>query len=261
MTSYLPQIHTNPFLGPVNNYSSTHPDACPAMHHSHHRPLNVAYATSMRNHPFGTALYTPLARREFHPGSCGYFDAAGSWNPITDVSDGPRLAAQGYASVEEELEKAPAETGIQWGPLASENVVGRSVDFSGGLSSELAAALPANFSAEFAFSNTSSGGALLVTSPPIVHERFYHESMFKQWVIRNADRLVRQRSEIFQYGLCVVTKTWSTQDCAIHMWDEVGRKSRLGLMLALRRLGNWGRGWAGRSIRKTEDGCAIERVR
>lgn len=49
--------------------------------------MNVAYATYMRNHPFGTALYTPLPLREFHLGTCGYFDATGSWNLITDLGD------------------------------------------------------------------------------------------------------------------------------------------------------------------------------
>lgn len=225
------------------------------MHHRGHghRPLNVAYATHMMNHPFGTALYTPLAARDFHPGSCGYFDAAGSWNPVTDLSDGPRLSAQGYASVGEKLEKAPAETDIQWGPLTSENVVARNVDLSGGLSSELAAALPVELSAELAFSNKSSGGALLVTAPPIVHERFYHESVFKQWVVRNAERLVRQRSEIFEYGLCVVTKTWATEDCAIHVWDDAAKEVKVGFDVGVDAIGKLGPG-VGWSVNKKDGG-------
>lgn len=217
------------------------------------RPLNVAYAAYMRNHPFGTALYTPLPLREFHPGSCGYFDATGSWNPITDLSDSHRLTVQGYSPVPEKIQRAPAETNIQWGPLASENVVSHSVDLSGGLSSELAAALPANLSAELAFSNSTSGGALLITAPPIVHEQLYHESMFKNWVIQNAERLVQHRSEIFEYGLCMVTKTWATEDCAIHLWDETGKEVRVGFDVGVDAIGELGPG-VGWSVNRKDGG-------
>lgn len=149
--------------------------------------------------------------------------------------------------------KAPAETNIQWGPLASENIVGRSVDFSAGLSAELAALLPANVSAEMAFSNSSSGGALLVTAPPVAHERFYHESLFKKWVVQNAERLVRQRSEIFEYGLCVVTKTWATEDCAIHLWDEKAKEVKVGFDVGVDAIGQLGPG-VGWSVDKKDGG-------
>lgn len=218
-----------------------------------HRPLDVAYAAYMRNHPFGTALYTPLPAREFHPGSCGYFDATGSWNPVTDLSDAGRLAVQGYSPAQEELQPAPAETDIQWGPLVSENVVSHSVDLSGGISSGLATAIPANLSVQLSFANSTSGGALLITAPPIVHERFYHESMFKNWVIQNAERLVKHRREIFEYGLCVVTKTWATEDCAIHVWDEAGKEVKVGFDVGVDAIGQLGPG-VGWSVNQKDGG-------
>lgn len=117
---------------------------------------------------------------------------------------------------------------------------------SGGISAGLAAAIPANLSTELVFSNSKSGGALLITAPPIVHERLYHESMFKDWVMQNADRLVKDRSEIFEHGLCVVTKTWATEDCAIHLWDEAGKEVKVGFHVGVDAIGQLGPGvgWA-----------------
>lgn len=218
-----------------------------------HRPLNVAYAAYMGNHPFGTALYTPLPLRDFHPGSCGYFDATGSWNPITDLSDSHRLTVQGYAPVQEQIQRAPTETNIQWGPLTSENVKSRSVDMSGGISPALATALPVNLSAELVFSNSKSGGALLITAAPIVHERLYHESLFKNWVTQNSERLVNDRSEIFEYGLCVVTKTWATEECAIHIWNEAGKEVKVGFDAGVDVIGQAGPG-VGWSVNNRDGG-------
>lgn len=218
-----------------------------------HKPLNVAYAAYMQNHPFGTALYTPQPVQEFHPGSCGYFDTTGSWNPITDLSDPTRLASQGFSPVDEELQRAPAETDIQWGPLASENIESNSFNFFGGVSSALAAAIPANLSTEPSFSNSSAGGALLLTAPPVVRERIYHETQFKKRVIANAERLVQRRREIFEYGLCVITSTWATEDCAIHMWDEAGKEIKVGFDVGVDAIGKLGPG-VGWSINRKDSG-------
>ncbi|KAJ5260524.1 hypothetical protein N7478_012129 [Penicillium angulare] len=218
-----------------------------------HQPLNITYASYMRNHPFGTALYTPLSIKEFHPGICGYFDSNGSWNPIADLSDSTKLEKQGYSTVNEELERAPTDTDIQWGPLTSENVVAHNIDFSGGISSGLAAALPVNLSAELSFSNSTSGGALLLTAPPVVHERFYHESMFKNWVIENAAQLVKHRSEILEHGLCVVTNIWATEDCAIHVWDQAGKEIKIGFDVGVDAIGELGPG-VGWSVNRKDGG-------
>ena len=82
----------------------------------------------------------------------------------------------------------------------------------------------------------------MITAPPIAHERFYYESVFKDWVIQNAKRLVEHRSEIFEHGLCVVTKIWATEDCAIHVWDEAGKEIKVGFDVGVDAIGDLGPG-------------------
>lgn len=95
--------------------------------------LDVLYADLMSNHPFGIALYRPQPRSLFNPGSVGYFDKFGAWNPIAHLEDGEALAAKGLSQVKDKLEKAPVDNGIKWGPKTSSGVRERKIEFSGGL--------------------------------------------------------------------------------------------------------------------------------
>lgn len=118
------------------------------------QPLDLTYTRYMKNHPYGTALYTPLPFRIFHPGSCGYFDAHGSWNPIVDLSDPSLLSSHGFSAVPEELHRAPPESVFQWGPKISENTNAQKVSFNAGISAGLAAALPVGIGTWYKFSSS-----------------------------------------------------------------------------------------------------------
>jgi hypothetical protein len=194
----------------------------------------------MRNHPYGTALYTPLPARRFYPGICGYFDANGSWNPVADLSNPVLLASQGYGPAREKLQRAPLETNIEWGPKASENVKARKIELSAGISSTIAAAMPAELAAWYNFSTSMSGGAILLTIPPVTHERFYYESPFKAWIRENAEALIKRRNEILEFGLWIVTSTWSTSECAINVWDESRKGVNVGFNTSVVAVGELG---------------------
>jgi len=100
--------------------------------------LDQQYATIMQNHPFGIALYQPLRNSTFKPGAVGYFDDFGSWNPICHLEDGEGILDKGLSLIEDELEKAPPDEGIIWGPKMSgdtkatkiEPLAGTYVDFA-----------------------------------------------------------------------------------------------------------------------------------
>jgi len=81
--------------------------------------LDQEYATIMQNHPFGIGLYRPLRNSTFKPGAVGYFDDFGSWNPICHLEDSEGILDKGLSPIEDELEKAPLDEGIIWGPKMS----------------------------------------------------------------------------------------------------------------------------------------------
>lgn len=206
----------------------------------HPHPLNQVYATYMRNHPYGTAVYRPIPFRDFHPGSVGYFDANGEWNIITDLSNATTLQSSNLSPVPEPLQRAPTDSHIEWGPKASRNINSRKAEFSAGVSPALATVLPANASAHLTFYNSTTGGALLLTTPPITHERLYHETPFKRWVHNNAVELVRQREELLEYGLWIVLSTHTTSDCAIHVWDDAQKTVDVGFDVSVDAVGELG---------------------
>jgi hypothetical protein len=184
------------------------------------KALDLAYANFMKNHPFGTALYTPQPYGLFHPGSVGYFDSNGSWNPIVDLSSPEDLAELGYTPVAERLKRAPSEKSIQWGPKISSKTKAQKLGLKAAVSAAVATAIPADIGAWYRFTAQEGGGAVLLTKAPLRHEKYYYESPFKGWLRDNATLLLEKRKEILEYGLWIVTSTWSTEECAINVWSE-----------------------------------------
>jgi hypothetical protein len=89
--------------------------------------LDIQYAETMENHPFGIALYRPPSSSEVKPGIIGYFDEFGSWNTIADLADQDDLL-QKSLSPAEELVKAPTDNEIKWGPKVSSSIRATKVD-------------------------------------------------------------------------------------------------------------------------------------
>lgn len=205
----------------------------------HWKPLHQTYAEYMHNHPYGTAAYRPLPYRDFHPGSVGYFDSNGEWNPITDLS-APSTLTNGHFTPIQGLQRAPSDARIEWGPKASKNIKSHKAAFSAGVSPAIATVLPGNVSAHLTYSNSTAGGALLLTAPPITRERYHHETPFKRWVHDNTVELVRQRSEVLEYGMWIVLSTYATSDCAIHVWDEAGKNIDVGFDVSVDVIGELG---------------------
>lgn len=83
--------------------------------------LQVIYAEAMRHHPFGFALYHPCHKNILKPGSCGYFNDRGEWNPITDLANPSSLNELSFVGVDEDLQKGEPQM-LHWGPKCSKNV-------------------------------------------------------------------------------------------------------------------------------------------
>ena len=97
-----------------------------------HGKLDIQYAETMQDHPFGIALYYPPPSTVLKPGAVGYFDAYGSWNIIADLEDATELARNGF-SAPANLVKAPIDNGIRWGPKTSSNTKATKIDLSAGM--------------------------------------------------------------------------------------------------------------------------------
>jgi hypothetical protein len=84
--------------------------------------------------------------------------------------------------------------------------------------------IPVTVSAAYSYSTDSALGAILLTSPPITHERYYHGMPFKNWVKKNAATIFQHWPEVKKHGLWIVTSTYATKKCAINMCSD-GRRS------------------------------------
>ncbi|KJA17345.1 hypothetical protein HYPSUDRAFT_46553 [Hypholoma sublateritium FD-334 SS-4] len=205
-----------------------------------HGKLDIQYAETMQNHPFGIALYYPPPTTVLKPGAVGYFDAYGSWNVIADLEDATELARNGF-SLSAGLTKAPADNGIKWGPKTSSSTKATKIDLSAGI--DPAPGIPVTASAVYSYHIDSDIGAILLTSAPVTHERYYHSTPFKNWMKDNAHIILdRWRYEAKEFGMWIVTSTFSTRKCAINMWTTRKRGIKVGFSADVAGVGQIGPG-------------------
>ncbi|KAJ3504050.1 hypothetical protein NLJ89_g8143 [Agrocybe chaxingu] len=188
--------------------------------------LDQQYADIMQHHPFGIALYRPLPLSTFNIGSCGYFDEFGSWNPIAHLKNIDSLQEKGLAIPDDELERAPIEDGIEWGPKTSKRTKEMKVELSGGV--DPATGIPLTVSSIYSYSTDTDVGAVLLASNPVTHERFYHKSPFKNWVKKNALTILQRWPEVKEHGVWIVASTFAAAQCEVNMWHEKGKSFQVG---------------------------------
>lgn len=202
---------------------------------SEKKPLDIEYANQMRSHPYGTALYKPQPHSIFHPGMVGYFNVNGDWNPIIDLSKPPQTPSEPTTipTSQSTLPLLPSLPALAppdhqaWGPKLGTCTRGRKISLSAGVSQAVllsTTGVPLSLGACYRFESESSTGAVLITSAPVVHERFYHEMPFKRWVVDNARLLLRERAELKKCDLWVVTSIWSAEEVAVSCWRD-GKKT------------------------------------
>lgn len=78
-------------------------------------------------------MYRPLSRSLFKIGTCGYFDDFGSWHLIVDLERPDQLLRKNLSLVDDELEQAPLDEGIKWGPKISSKTKAKKIEISGGM--------------------------------------------------------------------------------------------------------------------------------
>ena len=83
--------------------------------------LHEMYAESLRHHSFGYALYHPCPSTVLTPGSIGYFDNVGEWNPMEFDSFKALVAGMKMGEIEH----------ATWGPITPKEVT--QIDLSGSI--------------------------------------------------------------------------------------------------------------------------------
>jgi hypothetical protein len=84
--------------------------------------LDQIYSEQLDSHPEGHALYKKLSTLEIKPGSCGFFDHDGDWNPILQLSDENELKAGGWTLLNGV--RIIQDAGIRWRAKTSKGTTG-----------------------------------------------------------------------------------------------------------------------------------------
>ena len=164
---------------------------------AHSGDLQLNYAKAMRNHPFGFALYHPCNKALLKPGSCGYFNHLGDWNPISDVlsSNG------GFVGLDEDLQAAEPQK-LSWGPKCSEHVTERRLKTKMfcsrqvGTDNSTIPGIPADVNVFCKYTSSSNYGAVLLNTPPVTKEFYYHDMPFVRWLENNSRAIIRNYPEV-----------------------------------------------------------------
>lgn len=189
------------------------------------------YAELMKHNNGGHFLYSPQRFSKLHPGAVGFFDQDGAWNLITDLSIPGRPEEDGFtAPMKVVTYEVPAEN--IWKTTSSSKEAEASFGLTGGLSGALSSA-PIDVSAEAKNKWGQTGKAALITDDSVVVNEWLKSpcrNIITDWVEKNAKKLVKGEwgSEIKDFGLWAIKKTWSTQECAIKMTSAHSRDTSGG---------------------------------
>lgn len=108
--------------------------------------------------------------------------------------------------------------------------------------SDPATGIPITVSSVYAYSTDHDVGGVLLTSPPITQQRYYHASPFKKWVKQNALKIIQRWPEVQDHGVWIVSSTHATKKCAINMWKSRGRGFKVGFSVDAMGAGGAGAG-------------------
>ncbi|KAJ5526291.1 hypothetical protein N7494_012941 [Penicillium frequentans] len=189
------------------------------------------YAELMKHNRDGHYLYTPQSFSQLHPGAVGFFDEAGDWNLITDLSIPGRPEEDGFTAPKKVVTYEKPKEKI-WKTTSSSKEAEASFGLSGGLSGALSSA-PIDVSAEAKNKWGQTGKAALITDDSVVVNEWLKapcRDIITDWVEKNAKELVKGEwsTYIKDFGLWAIKKTWSTQECAITMESAHSRDTSGG---------------------------------
>jgi hypothetical protein len=200
--------------------------------------LATKYAASMKHHPYGNALYVPVDSAILQPGSIGYIDEEGSWQPIlTTIEDDDYLEQRGFLPAGDLVRATPQQH--VWGPKTSSSVSGRKLDVSAGASAT-ATGLPIGANVTMGYSTSKGFGAILHCPCVVREEGFYHHDVFVRWAKKNAQAVFNARPEVWTRSFYLVKKVYKTSDVWLNAGYWHDQTVTMGFELTAEALGQLG---------------------
>ncbi|KAL9100562.1 MAG: hypothetical protein Q9163_004074 [Psora crenata] len=196
--------------------------------------LAKAYTKGMAWHDCGRPLFHPVPIEAMRAPCVGYFDHHGKWHLITNLTgqpEDPKWKRSEYTYLKEKPNRQPVAT-HRWGPKRSSNVYAAALGFSAATPDLSAVGIPAQFAIGTQWRTESNLGAFLVTAPPVVHENFEdgYNRPYKMWIKENFETLhYNGKEELQEFGLSVITETYSTAACLIQTWTGRSREVLLDI--------------------------------
>jgi hypothetical protein len=136
------------------------------------------YTETMKNNPFGHALFVPESSTALMPDTCGYIDDLGRWAPVTYIDDEEQLTAAGLSLPSDLSTRSPRTH--TWGPKISTDVNVSKFEVKIGTSA-ISAGFPASVKLVLDFASSSSYNAILHCPKPVKHEGYYHRQVLEPW--------------------------------------------------------------------------------
>lgn len=187
--------------------------------------LSEKYAKQMQKLDIGYGLRTPHPYADLHPGVCGYLDEFKQWNTILDLStpQDPKVGLTAYPEL-----GSPQSSKEKWDLQVSNRVSRQTVQFGAGISAA-SLGLPVGVKSAVRFSSVPGFGAIVMSDTEVSRDYYPHQSRFATWLRHNVIRLQELYPDIEEFGLYMVTRTYSSTDIHIAVWNDKTHSVYLGL--------------------------------
>ena len=101
--------------------------------------------------------------------------------------------------------------------------------------------IPAGADAHVKYKSSKSFGAVLIPRNPVELTAYNDETAFTQWLESNKMLLYRKHArELKQYGLWIITATYTAQECSINAWLDKDKEATVSVKLKAAMLGELG---------------------
>ncbi|KAH7418572.1 hypothetical protein BKA64DRAFT_654747 [Cadophora sp. MPI-SDFR-AT-0126] len=189
--------------------------------------LPETYADLMSIHRMGHAFYHPEHAHNVRPGTCGYINNSGQWQPIVDLTDEAALAAGSFKPLTQLLIKATPDE-FAWEDVTSEGVHSNKPSISVGADGSTVG-VPAEASVEFSLEKSVSAGAVLLCNSTVHRKGYRHESPFLEWGKANANAIIKNCKDAKRYGFWVVLTTWTCSSVWTNVWKNSQKSVSIGI--------------------------------
>ena len=177
------------------------------------------YREAMKCHSMGTSMYEPSFVSVMQPGSCGYLDKLGCWQPMFSLSDANALQTAGIVMPEKAIPMPAIHIGTPK-PLHANTT--KSTEHHFELEPPLAAAtgVPATCSMWWDFTSRYGLGAVLACPSGLRKEGYFEGPDWARWARDNASAIIKHRPKVKDHNIWIITTIYATKEAWINVWGD-----------------------------------------